>query len=69
MPGILHTHLWGADNSSLSLWKQPLGCSLLLESAASCRARRCFALLILPLKDFGAGDEVASDALRCLQNN
>lgn len=40
MPGILHTHLWGAD-SSLSLWKQLLGCSLLLESAASCRARRC----------------------------
>lgn len=41
MPGILHTHLWGADNSSPSLWKQLLGCSLLLESAASCRARRC----------------------------
>lgn len=69
MPGILHTHLWGADNSSCLSWKRPLG-PLSLAGVSSCsQGWEVLLSLTPPVKDFGAGNEVAYDALRCLENN
>lgn len=59
MPGILHTHLWGADNSSpISLeasasWLlTPAGVSSFLQG------QEVLTSLILSVKDFGAGNEL-----------
>lgn len=68
MPGILHTHLWGADNSR-PLLEQPLGLRSLAGVSSCSWGWEVLASLAPLVKDFGAGDEVASDALGCLKNN
>lgn len=66
MPGILHTHLWGAACLS---WKWPLGL-FSLAGVSTCLWGWEVLVSLGPLaKDFRAGDEVASDGLRCLKNN
>lgn len=72
MPGILHTHLLGADNSSLPLLETAFW------PALSCWSQQLLtglggACLCPSSKGLGAGNEVAFliilEALRCLKNN
>lgn len=64
MPGILHIHLWGADNSSLTLLKMPLDPLFLAGVSRHSWGWEVLVSLIPMVENFGAGGEAASDVLR-----